>query len=55
MSGCAVLKSVCRRQVLIALSSTESAFHGMSTAASEWLGERRFAMDLGVKLGLSIS
>ena len=33
----------------------ESEFYGLANAASESVGERSFAMDLGVKLELSIS
>ena len=55
MLGGAVLQTVFRGQALIGLSSAESELHGLTTAASESLGERSFAMDLGVKLGLSIS
>ena len=55
MFGSAVLKTVCRRQALIALSHAESEFYGLTTAATESLGERSFVWDLGVKLGLSTS
>ena len=55
MFGSAVLKLVRRGQAVIALVSTESEFHGLTTAASESLGGRFFAVDLGLKLGLSTS
>ena len=44
-----------RRRKLIALSSAETKLNGLTLAASESLGERSFAMDLGVKRGLSVS
>ena len=40
-----MLKSVCRGHALIALSSAESEFYCLTTAASESLGERSFTID----------
>ena len=55
MFGSAVLKTVCRAQALIAVSREESEFYGLTSSARESLGERSFAMDLRIKLELSIS
>ena len=46
MFGHAVFKTVCRGQALIALTSAESDFYCLTTAASESLSERSFAMEV---------
>ena len=52
--GDATLRSVCRGQSVIALSSGESEFYGLVTAVSESLGDQSVAFDLGVRLNLDI-
>ena len=52
--GSAVLKSLCRGQSLIALSSGEAEFYGLVTACSEALGEQSIASNFGMKLGITI-
>ena len=52
--GDAMLRSVCRGQSVIALSSGESEFYGLVTAVSESLGDQSVAQGLGVKLGLEV-
>ena len=55
MIGSAMLRSVCRGQSLIALSSGEAEFYGLVTATSETLGEQSIAADWGLKLSINIS
>jgi hypothetical protein len=48
------LKSYCRGQAVIALSSGEAEYYGLVTAASEGLGEQSIAYDWGIKIPLHI-
>ena len=50
----AVLRTLCRGQVLIALSSGEAEFHGLVTGVSETLGEQSIALDWGIKFGIQM-
>lgn len=54
MLGDAMLRSVCRGQSLIALSSGEAEYYGLVTAVSEALGEQSIAADWGIPLGITI-
>jgi hypothetical protein len=52
--GNAMLRSFCRGQSLIALSSGEAEFYGLVSAASESLGEKSLAQEWGIKLHVEI-
>ena len=54
MTGCNFLKSVCRGQSVVALSSGEAEFHALLTAASEALGEQSIAREWDIKLGIQL-
>jgi len=53
--GEAFLRSVCRGQSLIALSSGEAEFYGLVSAASESLGDRSIIEDFGIHVQIHIS
>jgi hypothetical protein len=52
--GDAFLRSICRGQSLIALSSGEAEFYGLVSAANESLGDQSFAEDFGIRLNIRI-
>ena len=54
MTGCNLLKSVCRGQAVVALSSGEAEFYALLTAASEALGEQSIAREWDVKLNIQL-
>ena len=54
MLGDAVLRTLCRGQALIALSSGEAEFYGLVTGVSETLGEQSIALDWGIKFGIQM-
>lgn len=53
--GSSQLRSLCRGQAVIALSSGEAEYYGLVTAASEALGEQSIAADWGVRVPIVIS
>ena len=54
MAGRNLLKSVCRGQAVVALSTGEAEFYALLTAASEALGEQSIAREWDVKLDIHI-
>jgi hypothetical protein len=52
--GDAFVRSICRGQSLIALSSGEAEFYGLVSAASESLGDQSLAEDFGIRLNIRI-
>lgn len=54
MLGKAQLRSYCRGQAVIALSSGEAEYYGLVSVTSETLGEQSYALDFGVKLKIMV-
>ena len=54
MLGKNQLRSLCRGQAVIALSSGEAEYYGLVTGISEAIGEQSIALDWGIKLPIVI-
>ena len=54
MAGCNLLKSVCRGQAVVALSSGEAEFYALVTSASEALCEQSIASEWDVRLSINL-
>eukprot|EP00435_Cladocopium_sp_Y103_P040015 s116_g10.t2 len=54
MTGCNLLKSVCRGQAVVALSSGEAEYYAMLTSASQALGEQSIAREWDIKLNIHL-
>ena len=54
MLGGAMVRSLCRGQAVIALSSGEAEFYGLVSAASESLGERSILQEWGISVPIRI-
>lgn len=54
MLGKNQLRSLCRGQAVIALSSGEAEYYGLVTGTSEAIGEQSIALDWGIKLPIVI-
>ena len=52
--GEACVRSLCRGQAVIALSSGEAEYYGLVTGTSEGLGEQSWAADWGIKIPLHV-
>ena len=54
MAGCNQLRSICRGQAVVALSSGEAEFYALVTSASEALGEQAIAREWNVRLDITL-
>ena len=54
MAGCNLLKSVCRGQAVVALSSGEAEFYALVTSASEALCEQSIASEWDARLSINL-
>ena len=54
MAGCNQLRSICRGQAVVALSSGEAEFYALVTSASEALGEQAIAREWDVRLDITL-
>ena len=54
MAGCNQLRSICRGQAVVALSSGEAEFYALVTSASEALGEQAIAREWSVRLDITL-
>eukprot|EP00971_Amphidinium_carterae_P063701 1260662-Amphidinium_carterae.1 len=52
--GSCYLRSICRGQAVISLSSAEAEFYGLVTATSEALGEQSLLRDWGISVNIKV-